>query len=73
MIWIAAIAIIYHLIISAASLFIICSGEEKESYYDIRNIAVAFGWPLVLLWTGIVKASHFITKKTSSDGSIDKQ
>jgi len=66
MIWIITTATLY-LLIAAAGLFLICSNEEGEArtnaYYDVRNIAVAMFWPIVLAWAGLVGLAHLITRK----------
>jgi hypothetical protein len=63
MIWIITSTILY-LVISGASLFLICSGENnKDSYFDIRNIFVSLIWPIVLFWAAIVSLAKMITNK----------
>jgi len=54
MIWLLTTIFLY-LLISAASLFLICTGEETtDPYYDIRNIFTALAWPLVIMGSGLV-------------------
>lgn len=68
MIWLLTTILLY-LLISAASLFLICSGEEtNDQYYDIRNIVTAMVWPLVLVGSGLV----WVVKKIGDKPKIEQ-
>lgn len=66
MIW-TITAITLYLIISAASLVLICTNDRngKRAYFDIRNIFVALIWPLVLLGGGLVGLVRWVAKEKS--------
>jgi hypothetical protein len=62
MIWIYTTILLY-LLISGIALFLICDGEPKHAYFDIRNIITAICWPAVLIFSAI----GWLVKKLSME------
>lgn len=71
MIWII-ISIALYLLTCGIALFLICSGDKvrgKDAYFDVRHIAVALAWPVILGGHGVWMAgSRLFKDKKQHDG-----